>query len=119
MVDQKEYYRKYYLEHKEKYKRPYVKRDKTKANEYQNRHSLKLKTEIFELLGNKCVRCGFTDIRALQIDHIHGKGKQEINSFHNQRQYYKFVLSQIKSGSKNYQILCANCNWIKRRENKE
>jgi hypothetical protein len=58
-------------------------------------------------------------IHCLQIDHINGKGKREINSFSYNRAYYKFVLAQLKAGSKDYQLLCANCNWLKRYKNKE
>jgi len=33
--------------------------------------------------------------------------------------YYRFILNEIKAGSKDYQLLCANCNWIKKFEEKE
>lgn len=84
----------------------------------------KLKREIFELLGGKCVNPfgqhdkSYTDFRALQIDHINGggckgrHGKSPIS-------IYRDILIQLKSGSKDYQLLCANCNWIKRYENHE
>ena len=72
---------------------------------------------IIEKLGGKCVRCGFEDIRALQIDHKDGGGNQHIKSFNgNFRNYYKSIRSSDLSG---FQILCANCNWIKRYENRE
>lgn len=67
-------------------------------------------------LGNKCCKCGYSDKRALQIDHILGNGgkeRRELN--YNQFKIYK----KISSGSNEYQLLCANCNWIKRYENNE
>lgn len=71
-----------------------------------------IRHEIIHRLGNKCVNCGFNDIRALQIDHKNGGGKKHIASFSgNSRNYYKSVRSSDLS---EYQILCANCNWIKR-----
>lgn len=80
-----------------------------------------VKKEIYEILGKKCVRCGFEDIRALQIDHKNGGGNLErkvITGFG--INYTKFVLEDVKiNKDKNYQILCANCNWIKRAENTE
>jgi len=79
----------------------------------------KLKRRVFELLGNKCARCGFDDQRALQIDHVNGGGTKERKRFRNYDAYLKFVLRQVENGSKNYQLLCANCNAIKRWENKE
>lgn len=42
-----------------------------KRNYYQEHRS-----KVFDMLGRQCVKCGFDDIRALQIDHIHGGGNQ-------------------------------------------
>lgn len=33
--------------------------------------------------------------------------------------YFKQVLKDIQNGSENYQLLCANCNWLKRKMNHE
>lgn len=79
---------------------------------------LKLKEEVFVILGNKCVRCGFTDRRALQVDHVNGGGHQEIKNLSAQQRYFN-VLRSTKLKENKYQLLCANCNWIKRCENKK
>lgn len=87
----------------------------------------KLRERILELLGNKCVHCGFSDKRALQIDHVFGGGNQERKRFQSKSKirfgvtirYYKHVLQQIKNGSKDYQLLCANCNIIKYRKRRK
>src|ERR1017187_3575099 len=67
------------------------------------------------ILGGKCVRCGFDDDRALQIDHRHGGGNQERKA--------KGILSSVNrvlvGDYGDLQLLCANCNWIKRAENNE
>jgi hypothetical protein len=78
--------------------------------------------KILDHFGNKCSKCGFPDSRALQIDHVSGDGIKQIrNSNGNNRtsrtHYYRVVLREIDSGK--YQILCANCNWIKRHTNSE
>lgn len=76
----------------------------------------KMRREILEFLGGAiCVKCGFDDWRALQIDHVHGGGLKEIRSFTSIRKYY----DQIMANKSNYQVLCANCNRIKVHENKE
>lgn len=62
-------------------------------------------------LGSKCARCGFSDHRALQIDHVNDDGHTERHMALNCVKYYRMVKSQIASGR--YQLLCANCNWIK------
>ena len=71
--------------------------------------------KVLELLGNKCVKCGFTDIRALQVDHIDGGGAKEKRLLKTLPMYRKI----LKTKGKGYQLLCANCNWIKRYENGE
>lgn len=108
------------LEKQRESERKYGRMHKTKRNDYNKKYKLKFRTEILALLGNKCVCCGFSDPRALQIDHVNGHGSQERKLFkRDSARFYKFVLKQIKSGSKDYQLLCANCNWIKRIEKKE
>lgn len=82
--------------------------------------NIQLRKEILRILGNKCIRCGFSDWRALQIDHVKGNGRKEWLKFQNNLyQYYKNILEKIQRASKDYQILCANCNSIKRHENHE
>jgi hypothetical protein len=89
----------------------------------------RLRNEIITLLGGKCssptcaVPNGMTDKRCLQIDHLNREAKHR-EKYHGQalnssEAYLREVLTSIKSGKKNYQLLCANCNWIKRFENKE
>ena len=45
---------------------------------------------------NKCLKCGFSDRRALQIDHINGGGIKE-RRIGNTRQFHHKVLKSIKS----------------------
>ena len=75
-----------------------------------------IKEQIYSKLGEACYRCGFSDKRALQIDHVFGGGNQEHLEIKNHLKFLKKVLSN-EDGQ--YQILCANCNWIKRIELKE
>lgn len=74
---------------------------------------MRLKAVI--ILGGTCARCGFDDIRALQVDHIDGGGLQEVSAI-GTYQIYKRIADGATDG---YQVLCANCNWIKRYENNE
>ena len=76
-----------------------------------------LKNKIFDKYGGKCVKCGIDDFRVLQIDHVNGGGRQEFKQYTTgYYQYYKRVLSDDTG---KYQLLCANCNWIKRWEEVE
>lgn len=70
---------------------------------------------MVDALGSSCVRCGFDDRRALQVDHIHGGGNEERRQHGFSTTYYRQMLSHLHD----YQILCANCNWIKKHENRE
>lgn len=86
-------------------------RERHRGRELKRKRELKI--QIITLLGGKCVHCGFSDIRALQIDHVYDNGSQERKKFRSYSSYYKNILKKIKSGSKDYQCLCANCNVIK------
>lgn len=84
------------------------------------KYKLNQKQKIFELLGGengvRCFRCGFEDIRALQIDHKFGGGLVEWKQV---RQNRIALYKLIRANPIAYQLLCANCNWIKRFENGE
>lgn len=58
---------------------------------------------------------GCSDKRCLQIDHVFGGGVQERKKLGSKARYLKVLNDQ--SGV--YQLLCANCNWIKRHVNDE
>ncbi len=94
--------------------------DKCHCIDQRKRHRKKreqIRLDIFKKLGNKCVRCGFSDIRALQIDHINGRNKEKRMQWYAFRNY---LLDLPESELfKNYQILCANCNKIKQYEENE
>ena len=96
-----------YLKNRKKYLQKYKRK-------YQEKRQL-----ILEKLGNKCVNCGFNDYRALQIDHIHGNGSKETRKIGTSGLYRKILSMNITDIKKEYQLLCANCNWIKRHEKKE
>ena len=96
----------------------YRKNNPEKIKESQRKYHKKNRDNLFNLLGNKCKKCGFTDKRALQIDHINGGGNKE-RKLYNTKDYHRVVLKSLKNKENKYQLLCANCNWIKRYINKE
>ena len=81
----------------------------------QRAYDAKLRAAVIAFLGGVCVRCGFSDARALQIDHVRGGGKRELKGVRRSA-YYKSVMADTTG---KYQLLCANCNWIKRYDNNE
>lgn len=83
------------------------------------RYETRLHKMVIMKLGGKCVVCGFKDMRALQLDHINGGGVKEIKKIGRFRMLSDIMELDITVVMKKYQVLCANCNWIKRSENKE
>lgn len=76
-----------------------------------------LKEKIFDKHGRVCKHCGVKDIRVLQIDHVNGDGYKERTASKNN--WGEYLIHILKDETNSYQILCANCNWIKRIENGE
>lgn len=108
------------LEIKRIKQREYRAKYPNKVRESQRLSKLKTKNEIHLMLGGECIKCGFSDTRALQIDHIKGGGYKERKGYNtNPKEYYRNILKSIKNKENKYQLLCANCNWIKRFENNE
>lgn len=100
---------------------------RARLTETQTIWTHKWKRLALDALGGKCVHCGFSDARALQFDHIHGDGHKDVtrSASAGRRQrisralgsYYKRIAERVEPGR--FQLLCANCNWIKRVENGE
>ena len=122
-----EYFKNYNHKRKEshtKYMRDWNKMNKDKKHGYTKKTYEKLRLEIITLLGSKCsnpfnLNHGdfIADIRCLQIDHVNGGGSKLLTK--SPYKEYKRIRDEIKTNSKDYQLLCANCNWIKRRINNE
>jgi hypothetical protein len=78
-----------------------------------------LRLRVISKLGSKCSNPFDIDhssfekeidyIRCLQIDHIDGGGSKELENIGRSRLHRK-----ILKDSTGYQLLCANCNWLKR-----
>jgi len=112
------YYRKFYYKHREEILL------KSKLNRKKNEQSYQVrarryhrkKIEIFKRYGGetpKCVWCGEERYECLQIDHIYDDGNKERNSIGGGENFYYWLLKQPYQPER-YQILCANCNCIKR-----
>lgn len=84
----------------------------TRADSKRREQGYRLRA--IESLGGECAHCGISDPRVLCIDHIEGGGTQERNADIKKRQIV-FYRAVIEDGSR-FQVLCWNCNWIKRLE---
>lgn len=76
---------------------------------------LELKISVYSKLGNVC-KCGENRMACLSIDHVFGNGAEDRRTTKGSFARLRKILSD-NTGA--YQILCMNCQWIKRVENKE
>ena len=106
---------KYRQEHEEKLKQ-FDLDHKSVYCQHKRDYNKEVRRRVEDLLGNKCAYCGITDTRVLQIDHLYSNGRQDKREYGHGSSYYKHIL---KVGGIGYQLLCANCNWIKRYETRE
>lgn len=94
------------------YQRNYAIENSAKKKEMTKEWYRRVRRSCLEILGGKCVSCGFLDYRALQVDHINGGGFRDKKSM--TKVYFKAVIESFLKNENKYQLLCANCNWIKR-----
>jgi len=107
-VTQKEYYR--------------LHSDRIKAAAIRTGKILRRKQRLAVLLHYSngtaaCVKCGFSDIRSLCLDHINGGGTEHRRAVKNGGNVWLWLARH--NFPPGYQILCANCNMIKAREEDE
>jgi len=65
-----------------------------------------------------CIQCGYSDIRALSIDHIGGGGSKHKRILGRAgTAFYRWLKEQHYP--EGYQVLCMNCQFVKRQEEEE
>lgn len=107
--------------YKENYRKNNLEKCRLQQLIYTKRSSQRLKEEVFSHYGNGyigCVNCGETRLACLSIDHIKGRTEKEKNKtgLKGVAMYRWLKRNRYPKG---YQVLCMNCQWIKRFENKE
>ncbi|MBA7562050.1 hypothetical protein ES708_03699 [subsurface metagenome] len=86
-------------------------REKYRRNPEYHRESVrkshwKLRKEVMTLLGGKCVICGLTDLRLLNLNHKNGGGTKDRGK---RIKVYREILSGVR-GKNEYDVRCFNCN---------
>jgi len=73
---------------------------------------------LIQFLGGKCAYCGYNeDLRAMNIDHIHGDGNEDRKLRGSKIQRY--YINNMDEAKNKLQVLCCNCHSIKTHENNE
>ena len=113
--------RKYYQEHREEIIPKLIvraRRHRKEHREYYLRANQKVKEQVLIYYGGgklACVKCGFSDVRALTIDHINNDGFRERQAKWKGGVHLCYAL-RGRGFPKGYQTLCFNCQWIKELE---
>lgn len=82
-------------------------------NDYARRYQARWRNRVLVFFGGQCTKCGINDSRVLQLDHVNGGGHQERIQFN--RNSFNIGRNAMTRPN-DFQLLCANCNWIKRHE---
>lgn len=76
----------------------------------------KLKQVVYDHYGWTCATCGISDERVLSIDHINNDGGIQRRKIRGNT-FLKWIIKN--NFPTDLQILCMNCQWIKRCETKQ
>ena len=107
-----------FIERRKRNKRTYYLRHTERLSQENKGRYGALRLQVLDGYGGKCLSCGFTDQRALQIDHVNGGGTEERkDGRHSGYMLYRQLIEAQYPAE--YQLLCANCNAIKADEQKE
>ena len=87
--------------------------DRSIKHKGTNKSYWKLKLEAMSKLGDKCIKCGETDIRVLQIAHKGTKPLGSVRKRNNTKNAGIYLYKRIISGevsNNEVELLCSNCN---------
>lgn len=87
--------------------------DPQRARNIGRRARAKQRDRLLALYGTVCAICGFSDRRALTLDHIQRNGNAERAQFGERRVYAK-ALAEFRPDL--YRTLCMNCQFVTRSE---
>lgn len=101
----REFHRKWRAEHREQVK------------EINTRSRDKVRAEVLTYYGNgklACLLCGFSDVRALTIDHLDGNGADHRRVIGRGSALCSYLRKH--NYPEGYQTLCMNCQFVKAKE---
>lgn len=100
-----------------KYKREKMKELRSKNPEhyraYQKGINQRMRENLFDIYGRVCVKCGYSDIRVLTLDHVLNNGAEERKVLGERGVYRRALKVEHRT---EYRTLCMNCQFISRIE---
>lgn len=114
----KEYHKKNKIKHNEQSHQNYI-RNKPRYRNTVKKTRGRQKEKVLAYYTNgsfTCNKCGFSDKRALCVDHVNDNGAIERKTIKGSG-IYAYIIR--KKYPKDYQVLCANCNMIKEMERRK
>jgi hypothetical protein len=98
----------------------YNKKNRAKLSKQQLVKYHERRALSYKILGDKCCKCGYDKWPALQIDHKTDQiGRHDPRRKAAAFKLHKFIREHPEEAKKEFQLLCANCNWLKRWEERE
>lgn len=116
----REYERKYYEANKEKIRARKAEQMRVRRLNFQDQfrqqglnYRQATRERLLSMYGRSCAICGYSDSRALSLDHIHGDGNEERRQV-GEKGVYRLAL--LEYNPNRYRILCMNCQFIEHKE---
>ena len=114
----RERYARWYSKNKEKARalkaenmRRYRQENPLKYRAQSRQAKRRLREKLHFIYGASCVLCGFSDIRALTLDHVLKNGSAERTRLGERGVYLRALLPEHRH---EYRTLCMNCQFIVR-----
>lgn len=76
----------------------------------------KKRLELMKLLGGAKCKCGYSNVLALTFDHKNNDGKKDRSNLGSGYKFIYYYLKRPELAKKKLQVLCHNCNHLKRLE---
>ena len=86
---------------------------RSKDRDSQRRYWKKIRKQVIDKLGGRCINCGCDNPDALEINHINGGGNEDKRINGNGKQFYLHILNGTRK-TDDLEMTCIVCNALHR-----